>query len=300
MSGRPALLSGNSRLPAASPAGRYSAAGSPSAAGAARGIGKRSRQDASVPAPVPNKQQAAGGEGSTRKRPRGMAQALIPQAVPAGPSAGPHPQPPPHIATMDATQTAPACPSAVRAPPPPPSAAAPRRPLHRLAAVSVPLVDPSCGAVLGIPAAVITPPTAPPGLPIAKAGGRPTTGRADLLQLGDVHREVAPPVISVGGPSGEEPDLSAGAAFRRPRAAHGSDIQAERPAVAPVVDGLHSTEGEQTADARLLHRRPSPRAPADGAPSQLQAPTGLIVDSPNKRYGHALINSLHAVGANTT
>ena len=81
-------LSGG-RVPAS---GRVAAA-SPCSAQAARGIGKKPRQDpAPVPGSEPSMQQAAGGKGgSSNKRPRGMVQALLPQAAPAGPSAGaPH------------------------------------------------------------------------------------------------------------------------------------------------------------------------------------------------------------------
>ena len=93
----PSLLMGSSSMPAASP-GRLSAAdfaSSPSAADAAFGIGKRSRQasrqglveDAPIPASVPGRQEATGGQGSTPKRPKGVEQPLLPQVAPAGPSA---------------------------------------------------------------------------------------------------------------------------------------------------------------------------------------------------------------------
>ena len=92
----PAPRSGGRRMPAAASPGLIAAANpasSSSAARVARGIRKRSRLGA--PASEPNRQQqAAGGEGSSRKRPRGMAQAVLPQAARAGPSAGPHPSPP--------------------------------------------------------------------------------------------------------------------------------------------------------------------------------------------------------------
>ena len=278
--GPAALLPRGVSMPAASP-GQVPAdnpANSLSPTGAARGIGKRSRQDAPVPAPVPNRQQAAGGDGSSHKRPRGMVQALLPQDEPSGPSAG--------------------------APPPPRKAAnskvIPRRTLRGAAAVSAPLAEPGCDVGKGIPATIITPPAAPPSPLISNAGGWLTTGRADLLQLGCVHRGVPPPVINVGGPSGEKPALRVGAASQRPRAAPGSGIQAEWPEAAPVVEGL-STRGEQAARWGTDRRRATGQPPADAtvrqrrpsrASSQPQAPHRLVVDSPNKRYGRALIDSV--------
>ena len=76
--GQPAASPG--RLPAADPTC------SPSAADAALGIGERPRQDFPFPASVPGKQQAAGGQGSSRKRPSGMETPLLLQADLALPS----------------------------------------------------------------------------------------------------------------------------------------------------------------------------------------------------------------------
>ena len=113
-----------------------------SPAGATRGLSKRSRQDASVPVSEPNKQQAAGGDGRSHKRTRGMVQALSPQPSPAGLSAIALPPPPPHSAATDTntTQAAPTAGPSAGAPPPPPQTAisrvVPRRTLRRPAAVS--------------------------------------------------------------------------------------------------------------------------------------------------------------------
>ena len=76
--GQPAASPG--RLPAADPTC------SPSAADAALGIGERPRQDFPFPASVLGKQQAAGGQGSSRKRPSGMETPLLLQADLALPS----------------------------------------------------------------------------------------------------------------------------------------------------------------------------------------------------------------------
>ena len=81
----PLSLSGG-RVPAS---GRIAAI-RPCSAPAARGIGKRPRQDPPVPASASSMQQTAGGmEGSSSKNPRGMVHPLPPQAAPAPiPSAG--------------------------------------------------------------------------------------------------------------------------------------------------------------------------------------------------------------------
>ena len=243
--GGPAPLPVGSGILAASPAVRVAAANpasSPSAANAAGGIGKRSRQD--VPAPVPSIQQAADGEGSSRKRPRGMAQDLLPQAAPSSPSA--------------------------RAPPPPPQAATSKsifhHPLSRQcgapdsgAAVATPLAGP-VSRIGGrkIPAAAIVTPSA---LPEAKArAGRAglgpglTTGPADQLQqLRDLHRGVAqeagipaapaPPVINARGPSGAPPydggepaPLAGAAACPRSLAGRRDVVQATEPVATSATE----------------------------------------------------------------
>ena len=94
----PAPPSGGSNMPAAQQI-------LSSSLSATRGTGKRPRQAALAPASLPIRQPAADttGSGSTRRRPRGVKQAVLPQATQAGlagPSAEAPPSPPQAITTV--------------------------------------------------------------------------------------------------------------------------------------------------------------------------------------------------------
>ena len=172
-----------------------------------------------------------------------------------------------------ATQAGLAGPSA-EAPSPPPSAITtvnPRRRLPRLAAVTTTLAGPSCSGGQGIPepTAPLAAPQAPPGAEAGASGAEPavTTGRANPLQLRDVHRGgVArkarvpaapfPPVIRAEGstcaPScGEESAPLAGAAAgTRSGAARGSGNRAMGPAAAAAAaKGGHTGRGVEAVPA---------------------------------------------------
>ena len=253
------------------------------------GARKKPRQAATVPASLPIRQPAAGTTGSGRscKRSRGMVQALLPQATQAemaGPSAE-APPPPSAITTVN-----------------------PRRRLSRLAAASTTMAGPNCSGGQGIPVPT-APSAAPPAPPRAKAGAsgaepHVTTGRANPLQLRDVHRRRGakktrapvvpfPPVIRAAGssgapPSGEESAPLAGAAAgTRSGAARGTGIRVMRPAVAPAAaKGIHSGRG--AAAAKGIHSGRGAAA-AKGIHSgrgakAAQAPHRLFEDGQNKRY----------------